>query len=198
MDWYPLYNSLRIAAIACVAVFFTGIFAAYYVAKLPRLVKGLLDVVLTLPMVLPPTVVGYFLLLLFGVKRPFGIFLARFGIKVPMTWWSAVFAAAVVSFPLMYRTARGAFEAFDEDLADAGRTLGLSNTYIFWRVRMPVCRQGILAGTVLTFARSPVTPRAGRPPSPPRSTSSGAPTTRRWRSAGCWSTWPSRRWCCWP
>ena len=94
MDWYPLYNSLRIAAIACVAVFFTGIFAAYYVAKLPRLVKGLLDVVLTLPMVLPPTVVGYFLLLLFGVKRPFGIFLARFGIKVPMTWWSAVFAAA--------------------------------------------------------------------------------------------------------
>ena len=115
MDWYPLYNSLRIAAIACVAVFFTGIFAAYYVAKLPRLVKGLL------PMVLPPTVVGYFLLLLFGAKRPFGIFLARFGIKVPMTWWSAVFAAAVVSFPLMYRTARGAFEAFDEDLADAGR-----------------------------------------------------------------------------
>ena len=111
MDWYPLYNSLRIAAIACVAVFFTGIFAAYYVAKLPRLVKGLLDVVLTLPMVLPPTVVGYFLLLLFGVKRPFGIFLARFGIKVPMTWWSAVFAAAVVSFPLMYRTACGAFEA---------------------------------------------------------------------------------------
>ena len=141
MDWYPLYNSLRIAAIACVAVFFTGIFAAYYVAKLPRLVKGLLDVVLTLPMVLPPTVVGYFLLLLFGVKRPFGIFLARFGIKVPMTWWSAVFA-------------RGAFEAFDEDLADAGRTLGLSNIYIFWRVRMPVCRQGILAGTVLTFARA--------------------------------------------
>ena len=154
MDWYPLYNSLRIAAIACVAVFFTGIFAAYYVAKLPRLVKGLLDVVLTLPMVLPPTVVGYFLLLLFGVKRPFGIFLARFGVKVPMTWWSAVFAAAVVSFPLMYRTARGAFEAFDEDLADAGRTLGLSNPYIFWRVRMPVCRQGILAGTVLTFARA--------------------------------------------
>ena len=100
MDWYPLYNSLRIAAIACVAVFFTGIFAAYYVAKLPRLVKGLLDVVLTLPMVLPPTVVGYFLLLLFGIKRPFGIFLARFGIKVPMTWWSAVFAAARAFWPV--------------------------------------------------------------------------------------------------
>ena len=154
MDWYPLYNSLRIAAIACVAVFFTGIFAAYYVAKLPRLVKGLLDVVLTLPMVLPPTVVGYFLLLLFGVKRPFGIFLARFGIKVPMTWWSAVFAAAVVSFPLMYRTARGAFESFDETLAWSAQTLGLSNTWIFWRVRMPCCRQGILAGTVLAFARA--------------------------------------------
>ena len=85
MDWYPLYNSLRIAAIACVAVFFTGIFAAYYVAKLPRLVKGLLDVVLTLPMVLPPTVVGYFLLLLFGAKRPLGaFFMEHFGVKLVM------------------------------------------------------------------------------------------------------------------
>ena len=154
MDWYPLWNSLRIALNSCAAVFFLGIFAAYYIAKLPRVLKGVLDVVLTLPMVLPPTVVGYFLLLLFGVKRPFGIFLARFGIKVPMTWWSAVFAAAVVSFPLMYRTARGAFESFDETLAWSAQTLGLSNTWIFWRVRMPCCRQGILAGTVLAFARA--------------------------------------------
>ena len=106
------------------------------------------------------TVLVTFLLLLFGVKRPFGIFLARFGIKVPMTWWSAVFAAAVVSFPLMYRTARGAFEAFDEDLADAGRTLGLSNPYIFWRVRMPCCRQGILAGTVLQAGLGKMNPAA--------------------------------------
>ena len=154
MNGYPLWNSLRIAAISCVIVFFVGIWAAYYVARMPRVVKGLLDVVLTLPMVLPPTVCGYFLLMLFGVKRPLGIFLSRFGIKFVMTWYGGVLAAAVVAFPLMYRTARGAFESFDETLAYAGRTLGLSNTYIFWRIRMPACRQGILAGTVLTFARA--------------------------------------------
>lgn len=154
MNGYPLWNSLRIAAISCVIVFFVGIWAAYYVARMPRAVKGLLDVVLTLPMVLPPTVCGYFLLVLFGVKRPLGVFLSRFGIKFVMTWYGGVLAAVVVAFPLMYRTARGAFESFDETLAYAGRTLGLSNTYIFWRIRMPACRQGILAGTVLTFARA--------------------------------------------
>ena len=154
MDWYPLYNSLRIAAISSVLVFFTGILAAYYAARLPRAVKGVLDVVLTLPMVLPPTVCGYFLLLLFGVKRPLGLFLAQFGIKFVMTWYGGVLAAAVVAFPLMYRTARGAFESFDTTLAQAGQTLGLSNTYIFWRIRMPACRQGILAGAVLAFARA--------------------------------------------
>ena len=154
MDWYPLINSLRIAAISCVIVFFAGIFFAYYAAKLPRWLKGILDVFLTLPMVLPPTVCGYFLLLLVGVRRPLGIFLMRFGVKFVMTWYGGILAAAVVAFPLMYRTARGAFESFDENLAYAGKTLGLSNTYIFWRVRMPACRQGILAGTVLAFARA--------------------------------------------
>ena len=158
IDWYPLTNSLRIAAISCVLVFFTGIFFAYYAAKLPRAVKGVLDVVLTLPMVLPPTVCGYFLLLIFGVKRPLGIFLLKFGVKFVMTWYGGVLAAAVVAFPLMYRTARGAFESFDATLAYSGQTLGLSNTYIFWRIRMPACRQGILAGTlagtVLAFARA--------------------------------------------
>ena len=154
MDWYPLWNSLRIAAISCVLVFFLGIAAAYYAARLPRAVKGVLDVVLTLPMVLPPTVCGYFLLLLFGTKRPLGIWLSRFGIKFVMNWYGGVLAAAVVAFPLMYRTTRGAFESFDETLAYAGQTLGLSNSYIFWRIRMPACRQGILAGTVLAFARA--------------------------------------------
>ena len=154
MDWYPLWNSLRIAAISSVLVFFLGILCAYYVARLPRLVKGLLDVVLTLPMVLPPTVCGYFLLLVFGVKRPLGIFLSRFGVKFVMTWYGGVLAALVVAFPLMYRTARGAFEAFDQTLAYSGQTLGLSNTYIFWRIRMPSCRSGILAGFVLAFARA--------------------------------------------
>ena len=154
MDWYPLWNSLRIAAISSVLVFFLGVFAAYYVARLPRAVKGILDVIFTLPMVLPPTVCGYFLLLLFGVKRPIGLLLAKLGMQVVMTWQGGIIASAVVAFPLMYRTARGAFESFDETLAYSGQTLGLSNTYIFWRIRMPACRQGILAGTVLAFARA--------------------------------------------
>lgn len=154
VDWYPLFNSLRIAALSSIIVFFTGIAAAYYAVRLPRLAKGVLDVVLTLPLVLPPTVVGYFLLLLFGARRPLGIALEQIGLKFVMTWYGGVIAAAVVSFPLLYRTARGAFETFDETLAQAGQTLGLSNTYIFWRIRMPACRQGIIAGVVLAFARA--------------------------------------------
>lgn len=155
MDWFPLINSLRIAGISTVIIFFLGIFAAYYIAKAPRLVKGILDVMLTLPLVLPPTVVGYLLLHLLGPKRVIGAWvLKHFGVKLTMTWWSAIFATTVVIFPLMYRTARGAFESFDETLAYAGQTLGLSGTYIFWRIRMPYCRQGILAGTVLSFARA--------------------------------------------
>ena len=155
MDWFPLWNSLRIAGISTVFIFFFGIFAAYYIAKLPRLIKGILDVFLTLPLVLPPTVVGYLLLRVLGPKRVIGAwFLEVFGVRLTMTWWSAIFATIVVIFPLMYRTARGAFEAFDENLAYAGKTLGLSNTYIFWRIRIPNCREGILAGTVLAFARA--------------------------------------------
>ena len=108
MDWFPLWNSLRVAAISTVIIFFAGIFAAYYIARLPRLLKGVLDVVLTLPLVLPPTVIGYLLLRLLGPKRVVGAWLlSRFGVKVVMTWWSAIFATAVVIFPLMYRTARG-------------------------------------------------------------------------------------------
>ena len=153
-DLFPLYNSLRIAAVSSVIVFFAGIFAAYKAARLPRVIKGILDVVLTLPMVLPPTVCGYFLLLVFGARRPIGQFLAQMGLKLVMNWPGGVAAAVVVSFPLMYRTARGAFESFDEDLAWSGQTLGLSNTWIFWHVRMRSCRQGILAGAVLAFARA--------------------------------------------
>ena len=155
MDWYPLWNSLRIAGISTVVIFFAGIAAAYYIARLPRTLKGMLDVLLTLPLVLPPTVVGYILLRVLGPRRVIGAWaLGAFGLRLTMTWWSAIFATTVVIFPLMYRTARGAFESFDQTLADAGRTLGLSNSWIFWRVRMPCCRQGILAGTVLAFARA--------------------------------------------
>ena len=155
MDWFPLWNSLRIAAISTVLIFFLGIAAAYYIAKLPKLAKGVLDVVLTLPLVLPPTVVGYLLLRVLGPRRIIGAWaLETFGVRLVMVWWSAVFAAVVVAFPLMYRTARGAFESFDETLSQSAQTLGLPNAWIFWRVRMPCCRQGILAGTVLAFARA--------------------------------------------
>lgn len=147
-------------------VFFTGIAAAYYIAKLPRLVKGILDVILTLPLVLPPTVVGYLLLRVLGPKRLIGAWVLEvFGIRLVMTWWSAIFATAVVIFPLMYRTVRGAFEAFDETLAYAGQTLGLSNTYIFWHIRMPYCRQAVLAGAVTdmeSLVRRPATQSAAR------------------------------------
>ncbi len=155
MDWYPLLNSLRIAGISAVIVFFAGICAAYYTARAPRLLKGILDVIFTLPLVLPPTVVGYLLLRVLGPRRFFGAWVLEvFGVRLTMQWWSAVFATVVVIFPLMYRTARGAFEAFDDSLAFAGQTLGLSNTFIFWKIRMPYCRQGILAGVVLSFARA--------------------------------------------
>lgn len=155
MDLFPLWNSLRIAGLSTAIIFFLGICAAYYISAAPRWVKGVLDVFFTLPLVLPPTVVGYLLLRVLGPKRPLGAWLLEtFGIKLTMTWWSAVIATAVVIFPLMYRTARGAFESFDETLAYSGKSIGLSNTYIFWRIRMPCCRQGILAGTVLAFARA--------------------------------------------
>lgn len=154
MDWFPLLNSLRIALISTVFVFFLGVLAAYYVARLPRGLKGVLDCVLTLPLVLPPTVVGFFLLKLMGPKTALGSWLLdAFGLRLTMTWPAAIFAVVLVTFPLMYRTARGAFESFDPNLLAAGRTLGRSNAWVFWRVLMPGCRQGLLAGTVLAFAR---------------------------------------------
>ena len=114
MDLYPLFNSLRIAAISSVIVFLIGIAAAYYIAKTPRFIKGVLDVLFTLPLVLPPTVVGYLLLLIFGPKRAVGsFFLEQFNVRLTMQWWSAIFAVTVVVFHLMYRTARRAFERFD-------------------------------------------------------------------------------------
>lgn len=155
MDWYPLLNSLRIAAASTVVVYFLGIFLANLVARANRVVKGVLDVVLTLPLVLPPTVVGYLLLRVLGPKQPLGAWLMQaFGIRLTMVWYAAILATVVVSFPLMYRTARGAFEAFDQNLADAARTLGRSETWIFWHVKMPCCQQGIIAGAVLAFARA--------------------------------------------
>jgi len=154
MDLFPLWNSLRISFIATVITFFLGIFAAYWVAKLPKTLKGLLDTILTIPMVLPPTVVGFFILMIVGPKGPIGMLLQEwFGYTVTMKWQASVIAVFIVTFPLMYRTVRGAFEAFDQNLLHAGRTLGLSNSFVFWRILLPNCRQGIIAGTILAFAR---------------------------------------------
>ena len=155
MDYYPLWNSLRIAGISTIIIFIIGIAVANLVTYLPKWAKGTLDCIFTLPLVLPPTVIGYLLLRILGPKRVIGkAFLSVFGIKLTMNWWSAIFATSVVIFPLMYRTARGAFEAFDKNLEWAGKSLGLSRSYIFFRVKMPCCKQGIIAGCVLAFARA--------------------------------------------
>ncbi len=155
MDWFPLINSLRVALVATAVVFCLGIWLANLASRLPRVAKGALDVVLTLPLVLPPTVVGYLLLLATGPRRALGAWAqALFGMRLTMVWYAAILATVVVSFPLMYRTARGAFEQFDETLADAARTLGHSEAWVFWRVKLPCCRQGIVAGAVLAFARA--------------------------------------------
>ena len=155
LDLYPLYNSVRIALITAALVFFAGISSAYYISRLPRMIKGIIDVVLTIPLVLPPTVIGYLLLRTLGPHRPVGeFFLTYFDLRLTMTWWSTIFATVVVSFPLMYRTCRGAFESFDENISDAARTLGRSDSWIFWRLRLPLCSQGIIAGVVLSFARA--------------------------------------------
>lgn len=154
MDWFPLWNSLRIAAVATVVTFFLGIFSAYVVCHLPRGVKGICDVILTIPMVLPPTVVGFFILRILGPKGILGAqLLSWFNLRIVMTWQAAIFAVIIVTFPLMYRTTRGAFESFDTNILDAARTLGLSGRYIFWRILLPGCKQGIFAGMILAFAR---------------------------------------------
>lgn len=155
MDLFPLWNSLRISCISAIIVFFLGIASAYYIAKLPGIIKGIIDTIITIPLVLPPTVMGYILLRFLGTDEGLGKwFYGLFEIELVMKWWSAIFAVVVVTFPLMYRTARGAFEGFDETLSQAGQTLGLSNTFIFWKIRMPYCKQGIMSGVVLAFARA--------------------------------------------
>jgi molybdate transport system permease protein len=154
VDMFPLWNSLRISLISTAASFCLGILLAGAVMRLPRVLKGLCDAVLTIPMALPPTVVGYFILVSVSPKSWMGGLIKEyFGWVVTMRWQASIIAVSIVAFPLMYRTARGAFESLDKSLADAGRTMGLSNLYIFFRITIPNCRQGILAGTVLAFAR---------------------------------------------
>ena len=153
MDLSPLFTSFKVALPATFFTFFLGILAAAKVVRLRRL-RGVLDGIFTLPMVLPPTVVGFFLLLLFGKNSFIGQLLAEIGCSVVFTWQGAVIAATVVSFPLMYRTARGAFEQMDQTLIYAARTLGFSETKIFWKIILPSCWPGVAAGAILAFARA--------------------------------------------
>lgn len=155
LDWSPLFISLKTGVAATTISFFLGIFAARKVIRATPGVKAVIDGILTLPMVLPPTVAGFFLLLLFSRRRPFGIFLyENFSLKVVQTWLGCIIAATVIAFPLMYRNARAAFEQIDVNLVYAGRTLGMSETQIFWKVVIPSAGPGIASGTILTFARA--------------------------------------------
>lgn len=155
LDWSPLFISLKTGAAATFISFFLGIFAARKVVKATPGKKAVIDGILTLPMVLPPTVAGFFLLLLFSRRRPLGEFLfEQFDFKVVQTWIGCVIAATVIAFPLMYRNARAAMEQIDMNLVYAGRTLGMSDTKIFWTVIVPTAGPGIASGTILTFARA--------------------------------------------
>lgn len=155
INWSPLWISLKTGATATVIAFFLGIFCARKVMKLRPVARGIADGILTMPLVLPPTVAGFLLLLLFSLKRPFGAFLLEhYDIKIVQTWKGCVIAAAVIAFPLMYRNARAAFEQVDVNLISAGQTLGMSDARIFWTVIMPAARPGIASGTVLAFARA--------------------------------------------
>lgn len=155
LDWSPLFISLKTGIVATFISFFLGIYAARKVVKTTPGKKAVIDGILTLPMVLPPTVAGFFLLLIFSKRRPFGIFLYEtFDIKVVQSWLGCIIAATVIAFPLMYRNARAAFEQLDVNLIYAGRTLGMSDIRIFWKVVIPSAGPGIVSGTILTFARA--------------------------------------------
>ncbi len=155
IDWSPLFISLKTGILATVLTFFLGIGAARLIMKLSNTAKSIVDGILTLPLVLPPTVAGFFLLLIFSLRRPFGKFLfEEFNIKMVQTWPGCVIAAFVIAFPLMYRNARAAFEQVDVDIIHAGRTLGLSERKIFWKIIVPIAAPGLASGTVLAFARA--------------------------------------------
>ena len=155
MDWSPILISMKTASLSIFITFFIGLFAACAVVSLKNeTLKVICDGILTLPLVLPPTVAGFFLLYLFGVKRPIGqFFIEYFSVKIAFSWIATVLAAVTMSFPLMYRSARGAFEQVDQNLVAAARTLGMSEWAVFWKVLFANATPGILSGGVLAFAR---------------------------------------------
>jgi molybdate transport system permease protein len=154
MDLTPIWISLKTAFVSTIITFFIGILIAQFMNKYQGRLKGLFDSILTLPLVLPPTVVGFFLLLIFGKNGPFKTILEKLDTQIIFSWSATVLAAVVVTFPLMYRTARGAFEQIDSNVSNAARTLGASEWTIFWKVTVPLAWPGIAAGTILSFTRA--------------------------------------------
>ena len=153
-DFSPLWISLKSSALATLFTFFLGIAAAKWMLSSRIKGKALIEAIFIAPLVLPPTVVGFLLLLLFGRNGAIGQFLGQLGVTIIFTWQAAVITATVVSFPLMYKTALGAFEQIDPNLLNAARTLGASESKVFWRIMLPLAWPGILAGTILAFARA--------------------------------------------
>lgn len=155
IDWSPLWISLRTAAATIVIVFFIGVIIAWWVERLQsQSLKIFADAVITLPMVLPPTVAGFFLLYFFGNNRFLGQLIYQLtGIKIAFSWLATVLAAAVISLPLMYRSARGALSQVDKGMLEAARSLGMAEWRIFWRIHLPNALPGIIAGGLLAFAR---------------------------------------------
>ena len=155
MDWSPVFISMKTASLSILITFFLGLIVAWGIVKIKNdSTKIILDGIFTLPLVLPPTVVGFFLLYIFGVRGPIGsFFIDFFAIKIVFSWPATVIAAVVMSFPLMYRSARGAFEQVDSNLLDAGRTLGMSEWKIFWEVLFANELHGIISGGILAYAR---------------------------------------------
>lgn len=155
IDWSPLWISLRTAAATIVIVFFIGVIIAWWVERLQsQSLKIFADAVITLPMVLPPTVAGFFLLYFFGNNRFLGQLIYQMtGIKIAFSWLATVLAAAVISLPLMYRSARGALSQVDKGMLEAARSLGMTEWRIFWRIHLPNALPGIIAGGLLAFAR---------------------------------------------
>lgn len=153
-DLTPLWISLKTAFVATLLAASLGILMARWMLGYRGKARGIIDGVLTLPLVLPPTVVGFLLLLLLGKHSPVGQALSQLGIVMIFTWTAAVLAATVVAFPLMYKTVLGAFEQVDQTLISSARTLGASEWRIFWQILLPLAWPGVLAGTVLAFARA--------------------------------------------
>jgi molybdate transport system permease protein len=154
MSWFPVYLSLKVAGFATLLAVLIGVPLAWLLARRKLPLSGLLDSLVLLPMVLPPTVLGYYLLLLIGRQSPLGRLLEACGIILVFTWQAAVLASTLVALPLVIRAAQAAFATVDRDLEDAARTFGGSEWAVFWKITVPLAWQGILAGTALAFARA--------------------------------------------